>query len=42
MNKKEAIKIIEAYYKRIGRDKYPNLQSYKIKELKKVLLMFDL
>ena len=42
INKKEAIKILEAYYKSIGREKYPKLSTYKIHELRKCILLFNL
>ena len=40
--KKEMIQKIKDYYKKINRDKYPNINKYKRKELIKCLEIFNL
>jgi hypothetical protein len=42
IKKKDAIKLLEQYYKSIKRDKYPNLNNYKIHELRKCIYLFNL
>lgn len=42
INKKEAIRLIEEYYKSIHREKYPNLNNYKLHELRKCIILFNL
>jgi hypothetical protein len=42
IKKKDAIKLLEQYYKSINRTKYPDLNTYKIQELRKCIILFNL
>lgn len=42
MNRNKLLEIIENHYKSISRDKYPNMDSYSIKDLLKVIEIFNL
>jgi len=42
MNRNKLIEIIENHYKVLGRDKYPNMENYSIKDLLKVIEIFNL
>jgi hypothetical protein len=42
ITRKEYIEILDNYFKEIGRDNPPPYKTYKLAELKKMLLLFNI